>query len=198
MDSYEEKIITIRITSRSLHRIAKWTFILALAGLAYATAVLWNSATNRTSLTKARFIELTINDINATGAIRPGETVNIAPSLTNNGDINCEAFIRLKIPEVEGEPAYVYEVNDDWNEVERDSDGGYTLVVYGYGSKSELDLLSPGLSTSPIVQYGFTLKESITGVQFWNMTDVDIEITGYLIDEQGGADPVTAWAWIQQ
>ena len=56
--------------------------------------------------------------------------------------------------------------------------------------------LLPGESTSPLVDAGVTMRSSITGAEFNNMTDIDIQADGFLIDAEVGIVPADAWGQI--
>lgn len=70
------------------------------------------------------------------------------------------------------------------------------VYVYGFGTETELNELSPGSSTDPLTG-SFTMKSSITGAEFNGMGSVDISIDGYLVDSEAGTDPVSVWGMIQ-
>ena len=185
--------------------------VMVFVGLiAYATDVLWKSAHKTTELTKERYIEIELSGSSVKGSIRPGGSILLAPVVENKGTINCTAFVKLTIPKanvkVSGDsmstyvPAYVYETNSNWKLIDSDSDGGYQIVVYTYINEYytyELEPLSPGLSTSSLIKYGVIMVE-MSSAEFVSMTDVDIQVDGYLVDEEGGSDPESVWAAIQQ
>ncbi len=43
---------------------------------------------------------------------------------------------------------------------------------------------------------GITMRSDITGVRFADMSDVNIDIYGYLVDYTAGTDPETVWYMI--
>ena len=77
-------------------------------------------------------------------------------------------------------------------------DGSKAIVVYGYGTASELSIVEPGASTDPVITEGFTMKSSITGAEFQAMTDIDIEVDGYLVDSEVGGNPSDVWSLVSQ
>lgn len=77
-------------------------------------------------------------------------------------------------------------------------DGNKAVVVFGYGTASELSVVEPGASTDGLVEAGFTMKSSITVAEFNAMTDIDIEVDGYLVDETVGVSPADVWALVPQ
>lgn len=172
--------------------------VLVVGMVVYAVTLLWSTVHDQTNLTKENYVELQMSGSTATGTVRPGGTVNIAPVITNMGSINGSAFIRLKMPIVGNDPAYDYEVASAWTEVENYTEDGYAVFIYAYGSASELVALLPGESTSPLVDAGVTMRSSITGAEFNNMTDIDIQADGFLIDAEVGIVPADVWGQIPQ
>ena len=196
---------------RRRRRMAIAVTVMVFVGLiAYAGNILSKSAHKTTELTKERYIEIELSGSSVKGSIRPGGSILLAPVVENKGTINCTAFVKLTIPKVyvkvSGDsistyvPAYDYETNSNWKLIEEDSDSGYQIVVvYAYMNEYntyELELLSPGLSTSSLVKDGFTMI-NMSSAEFMSMTDVDIQVDGYLVDEEGGSDPESVWAAIQ-
>lgn len=190
---------TLGMWFRSLRRTSQISLIVALIGsvaiVAYAANLLWNSAHSTTSLSKDRYIEVSLSGVSASGSVRPGSTVALSPVLTNQGDINTTALMRVTVPMVGGSPAYDYEVSSGWSLIESDDNAG--VYIYGYGSEGELNEISPGDSTDPLVETGFTMKSSITGAEFNAMGSVDISIDGYLVYSEAGSDPVSVWGMVQ-
>ena len=194
----KEQKRTLSMWFRSHRRTSQIGLIVAIIAcigvVAYAASVLWNSATSTTSLTKDKFIEVSLSGAEANGTIRPGGTVSLAPTLTNNGDVNTTALVKPTVPVVNGSSAYDYEINSSWCLIESDDTAG--VYVYGFGSEGELNEISPGSSTDPLTS-AFTMKSSITGAEFNGMGSVDISIDGYLVDSEAGTDPVSVWGMIQ-
>lgn len=166
----------------------------SVAIVAYAASVLFNTAHSTTSLSKDRYIEVSLSCASASGSVRPGSTVALSPVLTNQGDINCTGLVKLTVPVVNGVSAYDYEVSSSWTLVDADPEAG--VYVYGYGTSGELTVIAPGSSTDPLTE-SFTMKSSITGAEFNAMGSVDISIDGYLVDSEAGTDPVSVWGMIQ-
>ena len=183
---------------RSLKRTSQISLIVALIAavgvVAYAASILFNTAHSTTSLSKDRYIEVSLSGAEANGSIRPGSTVALSPVLTNNGDVNTTALMRVTVPVVNGSSAYDYEVSSSWSLVDADPEAG--VFVYGYGTSGELMVIAPGSSTDPLTE-SFTMKSSITGAEFNAMGSVDISIDGYLVDSEAGTDPVSVWGMIQ-
>lgn len=118
----------------------------------------------------------------------------LAGPLTNQGDINCTALVKLTVPVVNGSSAYDYEASSSWSLVDADPEAG--VYVYGFGTETELNEISPGSSTDPLTE-SFTMKSSITGAEFNAMGSVDISVDGYLVDSEAGTDPVSVRGMIQ-
>lgn len=184
-NSSKERKHTLGMWFRSLRRTSQICLIVALIAavgvVAYAASVLFNTAHSTTSLSKDRYIEVSLSGAEASGSVRPGSTVSLAPVLTNNGGNNTTALMRVTVPMVGGSPAYDYEVSSSWSLVDADPEAG--VYVYGFGSEGELNELSPGSSTDPLTG-SFTMKSSITGAEFNGMGSVDISIDGYLVDPE--------------
>ena len=194
----EDQKHTLGMWFRSLRRTSQISLIVAIIAcigvVAYAANLLWNSAHSTTSLSKDRYIEVSLSGAEASGSVRPGSTVSLAPVLTNNGDINTTALVKLTVPVVNGSSAYDYEVSSSWSLVDADPEAG--VYVYGFGTETELNEISPGDSTDPLTE-SFTMKSSITGAEFNAMGSVDISVDGYLVDSEAGSDPVSVWGMIQ-
>ena len=189
---------TLGMWFRSLRRTSQVAIVMILIAavgvVAYAASVLFNTAHSTTSLSKDRYIEVSLSGAEASGSVRPGGNVALAPVLTNQGDINCTALVKLTVPVVNGASAYDYEVSSSWSLVDADSEAG--VYVYGYGTSGELTVIAPGSSTDPLTE-SFTMKSSITGAEFNGMGSVDISIDGYLVDSEAGSDPVSVWGMVQ-
>ena len=202
MDTNEKRynpMLWFRSLRRSSKVILAVALVASIAIVAYAAGLIWNSASNSTTLTKEKYVEVKLSGATASGSIKPGDPVALAPVLTNNGDVDATAIIVLNLPMVGDAPAYEYEVNGSWTLIESDESIGE--YVYGYGSSNELSIVAPGGSTSePLVENGFTMKSSITGSQFNSMSSIDIAITGYMVDasddSEAGVDPETVWGMI--
>lgn len=176
---------TLGMWFRSLRWTSQIGLIVAIIAcigfVAYAASVLFNTAHSTKSLSKDRYIEVSLSGASASGSVRPGSTVALSPVLTNNGDVNTTTIMRVTVPMVGGASAYDYEVNSSWSLIESDPTAG--VYVYGYGSDSELSMIAPGDSTDPLTG-AFTMKSSITGAEFNAMGSIDISVDGYLVDPE--------------
>lgn len=72
---------------------------------------------------------------------------------------------------------------------------GYQYIIYGYGSESTLTVVEPGASTEALCD-GFTMKSGITGAEFNDMIDVNVQIDGCLVDSSEGLVPGDVWEQI--
>lgn len=182
---------------KSLKRSTQFIIVLFILAsitiVAYAASVLWATAHGGTTLSKEHFLTVELTGSSATGSVKPGGSVALAPAVTNNGDVDAGVFIKVTMPEVSGSAAYEFEAGSGWNLVS--SSGG--VQIWSYGSDSALEAVSPGSSTDALTG-SFTMKSDITGAQFAAMSDVDIGFDGYLIDygEVDGSDPESAWGMI--
>lgn len=181
---------------RSTQIIIIFILLASIGIVAYAASVLWATAHTGTSLSKEHFLTVELSGSSATGSIKPGASVALAPAVTNNGDVDAGVFIKVTMPEISGSAAYTFEAGSGWNLVS--SSGG--VQIWSYGTDSALEAVSPGSSTDALTETGFTMKSDITGAQFACMSDVDIGFDGYLIDygEVDGSDPESAWGMIPQ
>ena len=100
------------------------------------------------------------------------------------------------MPAVEETAIYTFESNDGWTMVDENTTDGITTQLWSYGIEGHLESLSPGSSTLPLVENGFTMRPDITGAQFVNMTDINIDIYGYLVDYTAGTNPEEVWYMI--
>ena len=198
MNTSKDQKRTLGMWFRSLRRTSQISLIVALIAavgvVAYAASVLFNTAHSTTSLSKDKYIEVSLTGAEASGSIRPGSTVALSPVLTNNGDVNTTALVKLTVPVVNGSSAYDYEVSSSWTLVDADPEAG--VFVYGYGTSGELTVVAPGSSTDPLTE-SFTMKSSITSAEFNAMGSIDISVDGYLVDSEAGSDPVSVWGMIQ-
>ena len=175
---------------RSTQILIVFIILASIGVVAYAASVLWGTAHSNTTLSKEHFLTVELSGSSATGTIKPGGSVALAPAVTNNGDVDAGAFIKITMPSVGGSPAYTFEPNSSWNLVEESAG----VQIWSYGSDSTLEAVSPGSSTTALTG-SFTMRSDITGPQFAEMSSVDIGIDGYLIDyaEVDGVDPESAW-----
>lgn len=118
--------------------------LLASIGIAaYAASILWATAHGSTTLSKEHFLTVELSGSSATGSIKPGGSVALAPAVTNNGDVDAGVFIKVTMPTIGGANAYTFEPGSDWNLVSQSAG----VQVWSYGSDSELEAVSPGSST---------------------------------------------------
>lgn len=191
--------MNLKLWLKSLKRGSQIAVVIALllsiSVLAYATSVLWATAHSNTTLSKQHFLTVSISGATATGSIKPGGSVALAPAVANSGDVDAGVFIKVTMPTIPDstEAAYTFEPADGWNLVS--SSGG--VQVWSWGSDSAMESVSPGGSTDPLTT-SFTMLPTITGAQFAAMSDVDIGLDGYLIDyaEIVESDPLSAWRLI--
>ena len=182
---------------RSLKRSTQFIIVLVLLAsigiAAYAASILWATAHSGTTLSKEHFLTVELSGSSATGSIKPGGSVALAPAVTNNGDVDAGVFIKVTMPAVDGSHAYTFEPAAGWNLVSQSAG----VQIWSYGSDSALEAVSPGSSTDTLTS-SFTMKSDITGAQFAAMSDVDIGFDGYLIDygEVETSDPESAWGMI--
>ncbi len=130
----------------------------------------------------------------ASGSIKPGGSVSLSPTLINNGSVDAAGFIKVIMPAVSGSAAYEFANSSDWTKVDEMVDGDQIVQVWAYG-RDELETVVTGGSTSSLTD-SFTMLSTITESQFKDMSTVDIEVYGYLVDKSAGTDPETVWNMI--
>lgn len=185
---------------RRRRRMAMAATVMVFAGLiAYAGSLLWSSAHDATELTKELYIAVKLSGSSAKGSVKPGRSISLAPVISNDGSIPCAAFMKLTIPKVNGSPAYSYKTKSNWTQAYSSSEGNYYIDVYAYGTQDSLEAIEPGIATSSLVDNGFTMI-NMSGAEFRGMTDVNIQVDGYLVDyaEVEKFDPESAWGMIPQ
>lgn len=185
----------------NLKRGAQSVLVFALVATmsigAYAVAsFLWGKTHEKTSLTPKDFVKVELTGAQATGSISPGDNVALSPALTNNGSVDTSAFIQIEMPAVGGAAAYTFESGSGWTMVDENTTGNASTQIWAYGAEGNLESISPGSSSSSLMENGVTMRSDITGVQFADMSDVNIDIYGYLVDYTVGTDPETVWYMI--
>ena len=100
------------------------------------------------------------------------------------------------MPVVEGASAYTFESGSGWTMVDENTTDSVSTQIWAYGVEGNLELISPGSTTSSLMENGITMRSDITGTQFADMSDVNIDIYGYLVDYTVGTDPETVWYMI--
>ncbi len=164
--------------------------------IAFAGTLIWDVAHDGTRLSKKDFVTVRLTGASATGSIRPGESVSLSPALTNNGSVDASAFIKVSMPAVSSAAAYEFTASSDWTKVDETVDGSTATQIWAYGG-DELTTVETDGSTSSLTS-SFTMKSGITGSQFKDMSSVDIDIYGYLVDKTAGTDPETVWNMIPE
>lgn len=186
---------------KNLKRSAQSALIFALIasmsiGAYAAVSFLWGKANEKTALTPGDFVKVELTGAAATGSVSPGENVALYPAITNNGSVDTSAFIQIEMPAVEGTAAYTFESDSGWTMVDEIITDNISSQIWAYGSNGNLESISPGSSTSALMKNGITMRSDITGVQFANMSDVNLDTYGYLVDYTVGTDPETVWYMI--
>ena len=161
-----------------------------------AVSFLWAETHEKTALTPGDFMEIELTGAAAAGFVSPGENVALSPAITNNGSVDTSAFIQIEMPAVEGTAAYSFESGSGWTMVDENTTDTISTQIWAYGAEGNLESISPGSSTSPLMAKGITMRSDITGVQFADMNDVNIDVYGYLVDYTVGTDPETVWYMI--
>ena len=161
---------------------------ISLAAIAYAAASLLISKTWSTNLQKGEILSMQLVQTDVEGTVSPGDTIDVAPVIYNDGTIKGTALMRVSYPVINSDtPVYSWTVGSGWSKV---TEGiGYT--VYGYGS-----LLDGGGSTEALMS-GMTMVE-MSGEEFNGLADVNVTVDGWLADsDEYGDDPATVWTRIQ-
>ena len=162
--------------------------ILSIAIVAFAASLIINK-TWKTNLKKGQILSMQLVQTDVEGTVSPGDTIDVAPIIYNDGTIQGTALMRVNYPtQSDGSPTYPWTVGSGWSKV---TDGaGYT--VYGYGNP-----LDGGSSTEALMS-GMTMVE-MSGAEFTGLTDVNVTVDGWLADtETYGEDLATVWTKINQ
>lgn len=162
-------------------------------GIVLAASMLFGHVHDGTELSKDHFLTVSLTGSHVKGSIKPGGSVNLSPILENTGDVDAAAFIKVTMPTIPDttNAAYEFEAGSGWNLVS-ESEGAQ---IWSYGTESQLESVSLGGFTEALTETGFTMKSSITGMQFSAMDSVDIEFDAYLADfgVVGDYDSESAW-----
>ena len=97
---------------------------------------------------------------------------------------------------MEGTAAYTFESGSGWTMVDENTTDDVVTQIWSYGVEGNLESISPGSSTFALMKNGITMRSDITGVQFAEMSDANIDIYAYLVDYTVGTDPETVWYMI--
>ncbi len=161
----------------------------SIAAIAYAAVSLLINKTWSTNLQKGQILSMQLVQTDVEGTVSPGDTIDVAPVIYNDGTIQGTALMRVSYPTLStGSPAYSWTVGSGWSELT--SGAGYT--VYGYSSA-----LDGGSSTEALMS-GMTMVE-MSGEEFNGLADVNVTVDGWLADsEEYGDDPATVWSRIEQ
>ena len=162
--------------------------ILSITIVAFAASLIINK-TWKTNLKKGQILSMQLVQTDVEGTVSPGDTIDVAPVIYNDGTIKGTALMKVSYPALsDGSSAYSWTVGSGWSKV---ADGtGYT--VYGYNSP-----LDGGGQTEPLMS-GMIMVE-MSGAEFTGLADVNVTVDGWLADsEEYGDDPVAIWARISQ
>ena len=129
-----------------------------------AVRFLWGKAHEKTSLTPKDFVKVELTGASATGSVSPGENVALSPAITNDGSVDTSAFIQIEMPAVEGTAAYTFESDSGWTMVDESTTANISTQIWAYGVEGNLESLSPGSSTSPLMANGITMRSDITAL----------------------------------
>lgn len=134
------------------------------------------------------FSRLKVIQKDITGSVIPGRTLEITPQIVNEGSDPALAFIKVTVPTYgeSNNPAYTYEVNDDWQKV----GGSGNVAVYGYALT-----LGSDEGTAPLMN-GVTMVD-MTATEFRGIEDYNVKLKFYLADtNEYGEDLEMAWSRI--
>ena len=170
-----------------------------LSATAYGISVLWSNISSTTNFEKDKYIKIEMSGIAGTGSVKPGDSVSLSPALTNNGDIDVNAFVKVTMPTVSDVSAYTFEAGSGWNLVDADNKTGVIEQIWSWGDNTNLEALSPGASTGPLAT-SFTMKSDISGADFAAMSDINITFEGYMVEVEGTgtSDPESVWYMIPE
>lgn len=185
---------------KSLGLIGQVGLIIAsISIVAFAAAVLWNSANRIINPGKAKYIDVEIDGIpDIFSEIKPGDSVSVAPAIRNEGSVPATAFMKVTVPGLEdGTSAYDYTVPECWEVIESNDNGDSQEIIYAYVDSGILVTVYPDGVTDELCE-GFTLKSDIIGGEFYGMDSIAIDLDGYLVDAEEGDNPDAVWAKLGQ
>lgn len=152
--------------------------------IAYAITSYFTTGELRLEPTPKHYFEININDENTPGEIGPGDSFSTSPVVHNDATEEMYVFIKVEMPDVNGEPLYTFSIGEGWTLVE---DG-----VYAYADGGVMTTLTPGDSTT-----SFTTQMSMKAISradFAALEDISVKITGYAIGtEDVDMNPEQAW-----
>lgn len=133
---------------------------------------------------KKSFFEIVVSGGDQPGEIGPGDSFSTSPVVYNDATEEMYVFIKVEMPDVNGEPLYTFSIGEGWTLVE---DG-----VYAYADGGVMTTLTPGDSTT-----SFTTQMSMKAISradFAALEDISVKITGYAIGtEDVDMNPEQAW-----
>lgn len=161
--------------------------LISFVAIAYAASVLITKHWS-TSLGKGEILSMQLVQTDVEGTVSPGDTIDVAPVIYNDGTIQGTALMKVSYPVLsDGSSCYSWTVGSGWTKI---TDGtGYT--VYGYGS-----VLDGSSSTEPLMS-GMTMVE-MSGEEFTGLADVNVTVDGWLADaNEYGDEASVVWTRIQ-
>ena len=124
--------------------------------------------------------------------MKPGDSLSINPTLTNDGSVYMYMFMRVEMPMYDTSGLFEINNGDDWELIKGEidpNDPSQWIEVYRYNQT-----LPPDQTTIALADK-MTLKK-ISNYEFANMPDLEVAMTGYgcAVSE---ATEDTAWGEIE-
>lgn len=160
---------------------------LATGIVVYAVTTLFFTKSVTSKLNKKTIFQFDLSTELSDSEVGPGDSFALHPVVKNDATEEMYVFIKIQMPEYDGEPLYIMDADGSWMLVESTGDS----VVYAYGNP-EMIILYPGESTSALTDR-MTMR-SISNADYAAIDDINITITGYSIGTEG-VDSVPGEAW---
>ncbi len=191
MSELKQRWKHFKTLSRSAQAIILLRFLL-VGVVAYAAISMLVNAFWTSNWTKKGFVEIEIDVGDRNGAVGPGDTMSVNPTLMNTGNDDALAFIKFTYPTFPGSTnpgmsgsAYTWTVGSGWSVIEQ----GIGYTVYGYDSA-----LAENETTGELMS-SVTMKD-MSGAEY-KAIDVNIRFDGWLADcNEYGTELGSAWSRI--
>lgn len=116
-----------------------------------------------------------------------GDSMDVSPVIENTSTEEMYVFIEVDAPDVNGEPLYALDANEEWRLIEMKTN----CYVYAYGNE-QMTVLHPRETTIELTSK-ITMK-NISNADYAYVDNINISFYGYGIDTNGVvSDPESVW-----